>query len=101
MIAIATDMTLFLYEFTKLVWSTKLPFVPVAMSRASFDRISGALILLSDSGLLHVAFFGTDPQTFKVPPLASASINVKKAQEELLELEEDIKRGIDFSGEFI
>lgn len=111
MVAIASDMdSLFVYEAgnsvagptnCKLIWSTQLPFAPVAIARANFDGIPGGLVLLGETGRINVAFFGTDPQIFKVAPLNSSedNVHVESVQRQLNRLEGDIKQGIDFTGE--
>lgn len=107
MIAVASDMeSLFVYECSsvpgpincKLIWSTQLPFVPVAFSRANFDGMPGGIVLLSGNGQIIVGFFGTDPQIFKVPPLTTTDENQQDMHKELKRLEGDIKHGIDFTG---
>lgn len=111
MIAIASDMeSLFVYEAgnsvagpvnCKLIWSTQLPFVPVALSRANFEGMPGGLVLLGPTGQVKVAFFGTDPQIFKVAPLTNTEDTVPSVKRELDRLEADIKQGIDFTGTFV
>lgn len=109
MIGIASDMeSLFVYEYSgvagpincKLIWSTQLPFVPVALSRANFDGMPGGLVLLGEKGQVHVGFFGSDPQIFKVAPLDTADNDqhTESVSRELERLEADIKQGIDFTG---
>lgn len=110
MIAIASDMeSLFVYECNsvagpincKLIWSTQLPFVPVAFARANFEGMPGGLVLLSETGHINISFFGTDPQIFKVHPLNMFEDNnqqVEQVHRELETLEQDIKQGIDFTG---
>ena len=104
MIAIVSDMqSIFVYECSgfagngKLIWSAQLPFVPVALSRATFEGMPGGLVLLSETGQIVVGFFGTEHQNFKVPPLQSPNENLESVHKELERLEGDIKEGIDFT----
>lgn len=111
MLAIASDMdSLFMYEAgnsiagptnCKLIWSTQLPFAPLAIARANFDGITGGLVLLGETGRINVTFFGTDPQMFKVAALNNPedNVQVESVQRQLNRLEGDIKQGIDFTGE--
>lgn len=109
MIAVADVNSLFVYEAgsglsaagplnCKLIWSTQLPFAPVAMARANFDGLPGGLVLLGETSLT-VAFFGTDPLIYKAPLTTPEShLQIESAQRQLSRLEEDIKVGIDFTG---
>lgn len=103
--------SLFVYECSsvagpincKLIWSTQLPFVPVALSRANFDGMPGGIVLLGEAGNVNVSFFGTEPQIFKVPPLEISQENNQHVQQqqihrELERLEGEIKQGVDFTG---
>lgn len=56
--------------------------------------------MISDNGQLDVSLFGTNPQIFKVPPPNDTdSANSQQIQQELQRLEQDIKQGIDFTGQ--
>ncbi|KAH9401239.1 Protein PTHB1 [Tyrophagus putrescentiae] len=63
---------LLIYQNDALRWASKVAFVPVAISRAHFAAISGALVLLSDEGSLAVGYLGTNP-SLKVIPMPSSS----------------------------
>lgn len=51
---------LMIYKDTQLAWTTKLPSVPVFISRAEFQRTKGFIISFSDNGHLSVNYLGTD-----------------------------------------
>lgn len=51
---------LMVYRDTKLAWTTKLPGVPVFVSRASFQGVDGLIVSLDDTGLLSISYLGTD-----------------------------------------
>lgn len=111
MIAVASDMeSVFVYECSsnrslncQQIWSAQLPFVPIAIARANFDGLPGGIVLLGPEGQIHVGFFGTDPQIYKVQELGDTKgrcidIDTVDVQKELLEIDEAIRNGIDFTG---
>lgn len=98
MIAIVSESgSLLLYEGSQIVWSAELSEVPVALSRANVSGLPGALVTLDNTGVLSVGFLGSEPHLFKVPPLNLAPFEVAKCQKEMMELEKEIRAGVDFS----
>lgn len=82
---------------TKLLWAAQLSDVPIAICRANLNGLPGAIGTLSENGKLDLSYLGSDPQTFQVPPLNLQKLNFDKTQNELIELEKEIKKGVDFS----
>ncbi|GJQ88840.1 hypothetical protein Trydic_g12720, partial [Trypoxylus dichotomus] len=72
---VAETNTLLLYEGTTLKWSAKLDFLPIAIDRAFFNEINGALVMLSENGYLQFAYLGTEPNIFSAPPLKNLDID--------------------------
>lgn len=98
MIAVVSESgSLLLYEDSQIVWSAELPEIPVAISRANVSGLPGALVTLDNSGVLSVVFLGSEPHLFKVPPLNLVPFEVEKCQKEMMELEKEIRAGVDFS----
>ncbi|XP_058466212.1 protein PTHB1 [Malaya genurostris] len=98
MIAVVSDSgSLLLYEENQVVWSAELPDIPVAICRANVSKLPGALVTLGSTGHLAVGFLGSEPHLFKVPPLNLAPFEVTKCQKEMVELEKEIRSGVDFS----
>ncbi|XP_029735561.2 protein PTHB1 [Aedes albopictus] len=98
MIAVVSESgSLLLYEDSQIVWSAELPEIPVAISRANVSGLPGALVTLDNSGVLSVGFLGSEPHLFKVPPLNLVPFEVEKCQKEMMELEKEIRAGVDFS----
>lgn len=98
MIAVVSESgSLLLYENSQIVWSAELPEVPIALSRANVAGLPGALVTLDNTGVLSVGFLGSEPHLFKVPPLNLAPFEVAKCQKEMMELEKEIRAGVDFS----
>ena len=49
-----------IYKDIKLAWTTKLQFQPIFVNTAVFQKKSGLIVCLSDSGMLQICFLGTD-----------------------------------------
>ncbi|XKL67673.1 hypothetical protein PGB90_003164 [Kerria lacca] len=91
MILIASDCgTLFVYERMTLLWSAKLPFVPVCISRAKII-VSGSLVILSDKGDLKCCYLGTKPSLFIAPTFNNSISTDKNTKVKLETLQEEIK----------
>lgn len=71
--------------------------VPIAICRTNVNGLPGAICTLYENGKIEVSYLGTDPQMFQVPPLNMQKLNFEKTQNELIELEKEIKIGIDFT----
>lgn len=71
--------------------------VPISICRTNLSGLPGAICTLSENGKLDMSFLGSDPQTFQVPSLNLQKLNFEKTQNELIELEKEIKKGVDFS----
>ncbi|XP_055538517.1 protein PTHB1 isoform X2 [Wyeomyia smithii] len=98
MIALVSESgSLLLYEESQIVWSAELPEIPVALGRANVSSLPGALVTLGNTGSLDVGYLGSEPHLFKVPPIKLAPFEVQKCQTELMELENEIRSGVDFS----
>ncbi|XP_058121716.1 protein PTHB1 [Anopheles ziemanni] len=87
--------SLLLYENDQIIWSAQLPDVPVAIGRANVAGLPGALVTLGPTGALMVGYLGSEPQLFKVPALNLAPFEIARCQRELLELEREIRTGVD------
>lgn len=97
-ITIVSDSgTLLIYNMTHLIWAAQLADVPVSICRSNLNGLAGAICSLSENGKIDVSYLGSDPQEFQVPPLNLQKINFEKTQNELIELEKEIKQGIDFT----
>lgn len=83
--------TLLVYDNATLRWSAQLSFQPIAISRGFFGCLSGALVLLSEDGLLQFSYLGTEPQLFTAPPLQNQELDFEKAEQELNTLNKIIK----------
>ncbi|XP_062550917.1 protein PTHB1 [Armigeres subalbatus] len=98
MIAVVSESgSLLLYEDSQIVWSAELPEIPVAIARANVSGLPGALVTLDNCGILSVGYLGSEPHLFKVPPLNLVPFEVDKCQKEMMELEKEIRAGVDFS----
>lgn len=86
-----------IYNSANMVWAAQLPSVPVAIMRSNLDSLAGAIVTLSEAGKIDVSYLGAEPQLFQVPPLNLQKMNFDKTQTELIELEKEIKLGIDFT----
>lgn len=80
-----------------LIWAAQLSDVPVAICRSNLDCLAGAIVALNANGKIDIAYLGSEPQLFQVPPLNLQKMNFEKTQMELIELEKEIKSGIDFT----
>lgn len=97
-ITVITDSgTLLIYEDANLKWAAQLTEVPIAIDRSNVDGLPGALVTLGRTGRLQVSYLGSEPLLFKVPPLNLNTLNFAKTQQELTELEKEIKAGVDFT----
>lgn len=74
-----------------------MSYVPIALCRTNVNGLPGAICTLCDNGKIDVSYLGSDPQMFQVPPLNMQKLNFEKTQMELIELEKEIKAGIDFT----
>lgn len=98
MVAVVSESgSLLLYEGNQIVWSAELPEIPVALGRANVSGLPGALVSLNSTGLLSVDYLGSEPHLFKVPPLNLGQFAIEKCQNEMVELEKEIRSGVDFS----
>ncbi|KAK5644334.1 hypothetical protein RI129_005634 [Pyrocoelia pectoralis] len=77
---------LFIYLNTTLKWSAQLPILPIAIKRAMFKNVHGALVILSEDGNLHCSYLGTQPHLFSTPPLSNQELDYEKVEAELLSL---------------
>lgn len=89
--------TILIYNTSQLIWAAQLSFIPIAICRTNVNGLPGAICTLCDNGKINVSYLGSDPQMFQVPPLNMAKLNFEKTQNELIELEKEIKAGIDFT----
>lgn len=80
-----------------MIWAAQLSYVPIALCRTNVNGLPGAICTLCDNGKIDVSYLGSDPQMFQVPPLNMQKLNFEKTQTELIELEKEIKAGIDFT----
>lgn len=80
-----------------LIWAAQLSEAPISICRSNLNGLPGAICTLSENGRLDVSYLGSDPQLFQVPPLNLQKLNFEKTQTELIELEKEIKKGVDFS----
>ncbi|XP_050073758.1 protein PTHB1 [Anopheles maculipalpis] len=96
MLAVVSESgSLLLYESDQIIWSAQLGDVPVAISRANVTGLPGALVTLGATGALTIGYLGSDPQLFRVPALNLAPFEIARCQKELLELEREIRTGVD------
>lgn len=89
--------TILIYNTSQLIWAAQLSYIPIAICRTNVNGLPGAICTLCDNGKLDVSYLGSDPQMFQVPPLNMQKLNFEKTQNELIELEKEIKAGIDFT----
>lgn len=89
-ILIATLLnTILVYSNQVLKWSSKLPFTPIAITRANFKMLKGALIFLSEDGHLCSSYLATNPSiSFKTNE--GASVNYQEMKKELTQLKKII-----------
>uniref|UniRef100_A0A182NK21 PTHB1 N-terminal domain-containing protein n=1 Tax=Anopheles dirus TaxID=7168 RepID=A0A182NK21_9DIPT len=96
MLAVVSESgSLLLYENDQIIWSAQLGEVPVAIGRANVTGLPGALVTLGTTGSLTVGYLGSEPQLFRVPALNLAPFEIARCQKELLELEREIRAGVD------
>ncbi|XP_068235573.1 protein PTHB1 [Palaemon carinicauda] len=93
--------TLLVYKETELKWASQLPFPPVALARADFTGIKGAVVFLGDTGQLQVAYLGTDPSLFVAPPTETREINYNQTDKELAQLHRIIKASTKDTGTLV
>ncbi|XP_031630232.1 protein PTHB1 [Contarinia nasturtii] len=89
--------TILIYNTSQLIWAAQLSYVPMAICRTNVNGLPGAICTLSETGKMAISYLGSDPQMFQVPPLNMQKLNFEKTQTELIELEKEIKAGIDFT----
>ncbi|XP_055320368.1 protein PTHB1 [Sitodiplosis mosellana] len=94
---ISESGTILIYNTSQLIWAAQLSYVPIAIYRTNVNGLPGAICTLCDNGKIDVSYLGSDPQMFQVPPLNMQKLNFEKTQTELIELEKEIKAGIDFT----
>lgn len=97
MTVITDSGTLLLYDESNLKWAAQLSDVPIAVNRSNLDGLPGAVVTLGKTGNLIASYLGSEPLVFKVPPLNLKALDFDNTQKELVELEKDIKAGIDFT----
>ncbi|XP_053676405.1 protein PTHB1 [Anopheles nili] len=96
MLAVVSESgSLLLYESDQIIWSAQLGEVPVAIGRANVAGLPGALVTLGATGALAIGYLGSEPQLFRVPALNLAPFEMARCQKELLELEREIRAGVD------
>ncbi|XP_053665222.1 protein PTHB1 [Anopheles marshallii] len=96
MLAVVSESgSLLLYDSDQIIWSAQLADVPVAISRANVTGLPGALVTLGATGSLTIGYLGSEPQLFRVPALNLAPFEIARCQMELLELEREIRAGVD------
>uniref|UniRef100_A0A182WLL9 PTHB1 N-terminal domain-containing protein n=1 Tax=Anopheles minimus TaxID=112268 RepID=A0A182WLL9_9DIPT len=96
MLAVVSESgSLLLYECDQIIWSAQLDDVPVAINRANVTGLPGALVTLGATGSLTIGYLGSEPQLFRVPALNLAPFEIARCQKELLELEREIRAGVD------
>lgn len=97
-----------IYAEAKLVWclqlssdSTAQP--PVAIRRANLRTLRGAFVTLGASGLLGAGFLGTLPHPYQAPAMAANGtgemLDVPRARQALAELETEIDRTLQLTGD--
>lgn len=87
-----------IFENAVLLWCAQLLNIPVALRRANFHNLPGAIVTLQENGVVNVGFLGSEPHLFKVPNMNLQQLDFEATQKELLELEEIIKVGVDTDG---
>ncbi|XP_055630807.1 protein PTHB1 [Toxorhynchites rutilus septentrionalis] len=98
MIAIVSENgSLLLHENNQVVWSVELSEIPVALDRANVSGLPGALVTLGSTGVIDVGYLGSEPYLFKVPPMNLVPVEIDKCQNEIMEMEKEIRSGADFS----
>lgn len=98
MITIVSESgTILIYNASQLMWAAQLSYIPIAIYRTNVNGLPGAICTLCENGKIDVSYLGSDPQMFQVPPLNMQKLNFEKTQNELIELEKEIKAGIDFT----
>lgn len=89
--------TILIYKTSQLIWAAQLSYIPIAICRTNVNGLPGAIGTLCENGKIDISFLGSDPQMFQVPPLNMQKLNFEKTQHELIELEKEIKAGVDFT----
>lgn len=89
--------TILIYNTSQLIWAAQLAYVPIAICRSNVNGLPGAICTLCENGKIDISYLGSDPQMFQVPPLNMQKLNFEKTQHELIELEKEIKAGVDFT----
>ncbi|XP_063884729.1 protein PTHB1-like isoform X2 [Scylla paramamosain] len=93
--------TLLVYRETQLKWASQLQFPPVALTRADFPGITGALVMLGEAGQVQVTYLGTDPSLFVAPPTETREINYDHTDKELVRLHKIIKASTKDTGALV
>ncbi|XP_012270312.1 protein PTHB1 [Orussus abietinus] len=83
---VADTGTLMVYEGTTLRWSAQLTFPAVAITRAHFQNLEGAIVVLSEDGILEVCYLGSEPSLFVAPPIHRRTFEQGAVEEELFSL---------------
>lgn len=97
MTIVSDNGTLLIYNMSSLIWAAQLADVPISIARSNLNSLPGAICTLSENGKIGISYLGSDPQIFQVPSLNLQKLNFEKTQHELIELEKEIKAGIDFT----
>lgn len=90
-LVVAETGNLLVYQNTALKWAAQLQNTAVSIKRAFFEKISGVIVLLSESGFLECSYLGTEPSLFVAPPLALQPLDFEKVGHELNSLYKVIK----------
>ncbi|KAK4875042.1 hypothetical protein RN001_011464 [Aquatica leii] len=88
---VSETTTLLIYMNTTLKWAAQLSNLPVAIKRAFFKNVQGALVLLTEDGRLICSYLGTEPHLFSTTPLAHQELDYEEAEAELLSLSKIIR----------
>jgi len=86
------NSSLLVYQDSKLVWSAKLPHVPVACAVGKFEELQGVITTLDEYGHLYCSYLGTDPSIFTTPYVESRMSNFNELEKELKSLNTYIKQ---------
>ncbi|XP_063927791.1 protein PTHB1 [Zophobas morio] len=90
-LVVSETNNLLIYQNTSLKWCAQLQTSPISVKRAFMHNISGALVFLSQEGILECSYLGTEPSLFVAPPLAMQELDFEKAGVELATLYKTIK----------
>eukprot|EP01105_Mastigella_eilhardi_P001838 TRINITY_DN1223_c0_g1_i1.p1 TRINITY_DN1223_c0_g1~~TRINITY_DN1223_c0_g1_i1.p1 ORF type:complete len:972 (+),score=275.71 TRINITY_DN1223_c0_g1_i1:375-2918(+) len=73
------------YRDMQLLWASKLPEVPVAVSVNTFGSMAGIITTLTDTGVLAINYLGTDPAS----SVANTPVNEKELN--YVEMEQEMR----------